>query len=105
MLICHQMQLKAKEPASGGLASLGNAVKDAVLMNPAVVTDGQLLGVNIVVAGSGRETAAVLGQQKSMEAGLAGKGEELGIRDSFGKVAMQLSQNQALVKVLKALEA
>lgn len=105
VFICHQVQLEAKEPAGGGLASLGDAVKDAVLVNPAVVADGQLLGVDVVMATAGREAAAVLGQEKGMEAGRAHQGEELGIGNGSGEVAVQLSQNQTLIEVLKALEA
>lgn len=44
------------------------------------MADGQLLGVDVVVAGLLREATPALGQKESVKAGLAGKLQELGVR-------------------------
>uniref|UniRef100_UPI00138A67EE hypothetical protein n=1 Tax=Pontibacter pamirensis TaxID=2562824 RepID=UPI00138A67EE len=52
-----------------------------------------------------REAGPALGQQEGVEAGLAGEGEELRVRDGPGEEAFELPEHQALIVVLEALEA
>ncbi|MCC9135206.1 hypothetical protein ACFSKU_12265 [Pontibacter silvestris] len=74
-------------------------------MDAAVVTDGQLLGVDVVTAASLGAARPVVGQQESMQQRLLGQLQEVRVRDGTGEVASHLPQNQALIVVLKALEA
>ena len=45
-IIDHQMQFEAEKPASRGFAPPGDALKNTVGVNAAVVTNGQLFGIN-----------------------------------------------------------
>ena len=105
VLVDDQVQLEAVKPAGGALSPRRYPLEDTVLMNAEVVADGQLLGVDVVVLGSLGKACPALGQEEGVEAGLAGEGEELGVRNSRGEEALQLPEHQALVVVLEALEA
>lgn len=93
VLIGDQVQLEAEEPACRAFSPAGYPLKDPVgvytkvIADSKVITDRQLLGVNVVVPGAGGEAAAALGQQEGVEAALAGKGEELGVGSSLRKEA------------------
>jgi hypothetical protein len=56
-VVNYQMQFETKKPVnqerftSGGFTPLGNAFKDPVRMNAAIVTDNQFFGVNKVKTG------------------------------------------------------
>ena len=97
------MPLKAKEPAGGRFAPLGYICKDPVLVDAAVLTNRQLLRINVIVFCPSRKATAILSQQEYME--VLGKRKKLGIGDSFGKVTLKLLQEESFIEVFKALEA
>jgi len=52
VLVDDQVQLEAKEPASGAFSSGSDSLKDFMGVDAEIIADGQLLGVDIVVAGA-----------------------------------------------------
>ena len=74
-------------------------------MDAAVVTNRQLLRIIVIVRCRSRKATAVLRQQQHVEAGLPGKRNKLGIRNRFGKVTLELLQEQSFIKVFETLEA
>ena len=105
MLAREQVQLEAEEPAGGAPAAAGQLPEDPVQMDAAVVADGQLLGVDVVVACSFTEACPVVGQEEGVQQRLPGERQEVGVGDGPGEVALQLPEYQALIVVGKALEA
>jgi hypothetical protein len=105
VLVGHTVQLQAKEPAGGGLAMGGDPLKDPVPVYAPVVTDGQSFRVDVVVTGSLRAPCLVVGQQKSVQERLPRQFQRRGVGDGSGEVAVQLPKQQALIVILKALEA
>jgi len=57
------MQLEPKEPSRAGLASLGYASKDLVLMNPGVMADSERGGIDETDARATAQTRVQIGEQ------------------------------------------
>lgn len=70
VLVDHQMQIEAEEPAGGGAAAGGHLLKDPVGVYAAVVADSQLFGVDVVVTRELIEAGPVMGQEEGVQEGL-----------------------------------
>src|SRR6201994_1692433 len=102
LMIEHQMQLEAEEPAHAGFSPGGQTRENPVFGDPPVVTDRESGTVDVIDVGFLSHTA---GQKKSQQGPHSfGERDEAFIAGRMPKIRAQELKNDAIVERLEVLE-
>src|ERR1700761_2096157 len=102
LVIEHQMQFEAKEPAGAGFAACRQSIKNLVTTDPAIMAHDQRRAVDVIDV---RFVAHAAGEEEGKQSPYAfGQSQKTLVTRRVRKVLTQQSKHYAVVKRLEVLE-